>query len=71
MLPEELHRIALSLKTYGDYLNLPNSLRDLLVIERRRQDVTRLNLAPRTLTGDAWIAAMDRQTEQALEAIYQ
>lgn len=27
--------------------------------------------APQTLTGEAWIAAMDQQTEQALEAIYQ
>ena len=29
-----------------------------------------VNAAPVTLTGEAWIAAMDRQTEQALEAIY-
>lgn len=54
MLPEEIHRIAQSLVTYGDFLRLPNGIRLLITSERRMRETEKLNICPQTLTGRAW-----------------
>jgi hypothetical protein len=42
----------------------------LFALSKFRAKIENINPKPETLTGEAWIAAKDKQTEQALEAIY-
>lgn len=74
MLPEEVHRLVQSLPTYGDYLQLPDYLREAINREQRRIGRKPLNPQPLTLTGDdwrkAWADAHDKATDKALDAVY-
>lgn len=73
MLPERANRELLLCPEENCWQVLPAGQFTLSGIQRFwAESVVRTtsDQPPQTLTGDAWIAAMDRQMEQALEAIY-